>query len=155
MLKTIGAFLLLKGMETLSLPVERQSYNALKLAQYLEKCPQVSWVSYFGLTSRGSHELAKKYFNGDNFGGALCFGVKELSTKVSDPFQEAAAKFVDNLEISSNLANVGDSKTLVIAPYYTTHQQLTDEKKLQSGVTKDLIRLSIGTEYVEDIIADF
>ncbi|RKP31404.1 hypothetical protein METBISCDRAFT_30236 [Metschnikowia bicuspidata] len=131
---------------TLSLPVERQSYNALKLAH---------WVSYFGLTSRGSHELAKKYFNGDNFGGALCFGVKELSTKVSDPFQEAAAKFVDNLEISSNLANVGDSKTLVIAPYYTTHQQLTDEKKLQSGVTKDLIRLSIGTEYIEDIIADF
>lgn len=154
-LNPFGAFLLLQGLETLSLRVERQSYNALKLAQYLENSPYVNWVSYVGLPSHGSHELAKKYFNGANFGGALCFGVKDLQNAVEDPFQEAAAKFVDNLEIASNLANVGDSKTLVIAPYYTTHQQLTDEEKLQSGVTKDLIRLSIGTEYIEDIIADF
>lgn len=155
-LNPFGAFLLIQGLETLSLRVERQSYNALKLAQWLEKSPYVNWVSYVGLPSHVSHELAKKYFNStENFGGVLSFGVKDLDTKVEDPFQQAAAKVVDNLEIASNLANVGDSKTLVIAPYFTTHQQLSDEEKLASGVSKDLIRLSIGTEYIEDIIADF
>lgn len=154
-LNPFGAFLLIQGLETLSLRVERQSENALKLAQYFEKSPYVDWVSYVGLPSHVSHDLAKKYFNSSNFGGVLSFGVKELPTKVEDPFQEAAARVVDSLEIASNLANVGDSKTLVIAPYYTTHQQLNDEEKLASGVTKDLIRLSIGTEFIDDIIADF
>lgn len=155
-LNPFGAFLLLQGLETLSLRVERQSYNALQLAQYLEKSPYVKWVSYVGLPSHESHELAKKYFNSQqNFGGVLSFGVKDLETEVSDPFQEAAASFVDNLELASNLANVGDSKTLVIAPYYTTHQQLSEDEKLASGVTKELIRLSIGTEHISDIIADF
>lgn len=154
-LNPFGAFLLLQGLETLSLRVERQSSNALALAKWLEKSPNVSWVSYTGLESHVSHELAKKYFNSDNFGGVLSFGVKDLSEKTTDPFQEAAAKVVDNLKIASNLANVGDSKTLVIAPYYTTHQQLSDEEKLASGVTKDLIRISVGTEFIDDIIADF
>lgn len=155
-LNPFGAFLLLQGLETLSLRVERQSYNALKLAQYFEKSPYVNWVSYVGLPSHESHETAKKYFNHkDLFGGVLSFGVKELDTKVEDPFKEAAAQVVDNLAIASNLANVGDSKTLVIAPYYTTHQQLSDEEKLASGVTRDLIRLSIGTEFIDDIINDF
>lgn len=155
-LNPFGSFLLLQGLETLSLRVERQSDNAMKLAKWLESSPYVKWVSYVGLPSHESHETAKKYFNHkEYFGGALTFGVKDLDTKVDDPFKEAAAQVVDNLEVASNLANVGDSKTLIIAPYYTTHQQLSEEEKLASGVTKDMIRLSIGTEYIEDIIADF
>lgn len=154
-LNPFGAFLLLQGLETLSLRVERQSSNALKIAKYLELSPYVNWVSYTGLPSHVSHELAKKYFNSDNFGGVLSFGVKDLPEKQDDPFKEAAAKVVDNLQIASNLANVGDSKTLVIAPYYTTHQQLSELEKASSGVTKDLIRLSVGTEFVDDLIADF
>lgn len=155
-LNPFGSFLLLQGLETLSLRVERQSDNAMKLAKWLEKSPYVKWVSYVGLPSHESHETAKKYFNHkEYFGGALTFGVKDFETKVEDPFQEAAAQVVDNLQVASNLANVGDSKTLIIAPYFTTHQQLSEEEKLASGVTKEMIRLSIGTEYIEDIIADF
>ncbi|KAK6201568.1 O-acetylhomoserine sulfhydrylase [Scheffersomyces amazonensis] len=156
-LNPFGAFLLLTGLETLSLRVERQSYNALKLAQYLEKSPYVAWVSYLGLESHPSHELSKKYLNHKGqYGGALSFGVKALPAKEGDDdFSAASVKVVDGLEIASNLANVGDSKTLVIAPWFTTHQQLSDEEKVNSGVTKDLIRLSIGTEYIDDIIADF
>lgn len=155
-LNPFGSFLLLQGLETLSLRVERQSDNAMKLAKWLEKSPYVKWVSYVGLPSHESHETAKKYFNHkEYFGGALTFGVRDFETKVEDPFKEAAAQVVDNLEVASNLANVGDSKTLIIAPYFTTHQQLSDEEKLASGVTKEMIRLSIGTEYIEDIIADF
>lgn len=155
-LNPFGSFLLLQGLETLSLRVERQSDNAMKLAKWLEKSPYVKWVSYVGLPSHESHEIAKKYFNHkEYFGGALTFGVKDFETKVEDPFKEAAAQVVDNLKVASNLANVGDSKTLIIAPYFTTHQQLSEEEKLASGVTKEMIRLSIGTEYIEDIIADF
>ncbi|KAF7999562.1 hypothetical protein HF325_006238 [Metschnikowia pulcherrima] len=155
-LNPFGAFLLLQGLETLSLRVERQLYNAQRLAEYLTNSPYVSWVSYVGLPSHESHELAKKYFNhSDKFGGVLSFGVKALESENTDPFKEAAAQVVDNLELASNLANVGDSKTLVIAPYYTTHQQLAEHEKAASGVSKDLIRLSIGTEHIDDIIADF
>ncbi|CCE82866.1 Piso0_002618 [Millerozyma farinosa CBS 7064] len=155
-LNPFGSFLLLQGLETLSLRVERQSNNALKLAQYLEKSPYVSWVSYLGLPSHEDHELSKKYLNNKElFGGVLSFGIKETGEKVDDPFKETGPRFVDNLEIASNLANVGDSKTLIIAPYYTTHQQLTEEEKKAAGVTKDLIRASIGTEFIDDIINDF
>lgn len=155
-LNPFGSFLLLQGLETLSLRVERQSSNALKLSQYLEKSPYVKYVNYLGLPSHESHELSKKYLNHEGqYGGILSFGVKDLDSKSDDPFKDASPRFVDNLEIASNLANVGDSKTLVIAPWYTTHQQLTDEEKIASGVTKDLIRLSIGTEHIDDIIADF
>lgn len=154
-LNPFGSFLLLQGLETLSLRVERQSFNALKLSQWLEKSPYVKWVSYLGLPSHESHELAKKYFNKNEFGGVLALGVKDLDTKTDDPFKQAAAKVVDNLKIASNLANVGDSKTLVIAPYFTTHQQLSEEEKIASGATQDLIRVSVGTEHIDDIIGDF
>ncbi|CAI5759652.1 unnamed protein product [Candida verbasci] len=156
-LNPFGSFLLLQGLETLSLRLERQSYNALKLAQWLEKHPHVESVSYLGLPSHESHELAKKYLNHDAkyFGGALSFTVKDLEKTSDDPFDEASPRVVDNLKIASNLANVGDSKTLVIAPWFTTHQQLTDEEKKASGVSKGLIRLSIGTEFIDDIIEDF
>lgn len=93
----------------------------------------------------------------NGFGGVLSFGVKDLpnSDKETDPFKLSGAVFVDNLKLASNLANVGDCKTLVIAPYFTTHEQLDDDAKLASGVTKDLIRCSVGTEFIDDIIADF
>lgn len=155
-LNPFGSFLLLQGLETLSLRVDRQSYNAKKLAEFLEKSPYVESVSYLGLPSHESHELAKKYLNNkENFGGSISFGVKQFEKEVADPFKESSPVVVDNLKIASNLANVGDSKTLVIAPWYTTHQQLTDEEKVNSGVTKDLIRVSVGTEFIDDLIDDF
>lgn len=151
-----AAFLLLQGVETLSLRGERHGQNALALAKWLEKNPNVAWVSYPGLESHSHHENAKKYLS-NGFGGMLSFGVKDLPNAASekDPFKLAGAQVVDNLKLASNLANVGDSKTLVIAPYFTTHEQLTDEEKLASGVTKDLIRVSVGTEFIDDIIGDF
>lgn len=157
-LNPFAAFQLLQGVETLSLRAERHGENALKLAKWLEKSPYVSWVSYPGLASHSHHENAKKYLT-NGFGGVLSFGAKDLpgSSKAEeeDPFQAAGAQVVDNLKIASNLANVGDSKTLVIAPYFTTHKQLSHEEKLRSGVTKDLIRVSVGTEFIDDIINDF
>ncbi|CAK7905428.1 homocysteine/cysteine synthase [[Candida] anglica] len=155
-LNPFGAFLLIQGLETLSLRVDRQSENALKLAKFLEASPHVAWVSYLGLPSHESHELSKKYLNNKEiYGGALSFGLKPLNETQEDPFKEASPRVVDNLKVASNLANVGDSKTLVIAPYYTTHQQLNEEEKLASGVTKDLVRVSVGTEFIDDIINDF
>lgn len=151
-----ASFLLIQGVETLSLRGERHGENALKLAKWLEKSPYVSWVSYPGLESHSHHENAKKYLQ-NGFGGVLSFGVKDLpnAEKETDPFKLSGAVTVDNLKLASNLANVGDSKTLVIAPYFTTHEQLDDDAKLKSGVTKDLIRVSVGTEFIDDIIADF
>ncbi|KAL3229498.1 hypothetical protein RNJ44_01634 [Nakaseomyces bracarensis] len=151
-----AAFMLLQGVETLSLRGERHGQNAMALAKWLEKNPNVAWVSYPGLESHSHHENAKKYLS-NGFGGMLSFGVKDLPNASSekDPFKLAGAQVVDNLKLASNLANVGDSKTLVIAPYFTTHEQLTEEEKLASGVTKDLIRVSVGTEFVDDIIGDF
>lgn len=155
-LNPFGAFLLLQGVETLSLRAERHGQNALKLARYLEKSPHVEWVSYPGLESHSHHENAKKYLQ-NGFGGVLSFGVKDLPSDATeeDPFKLAGARVVDSLKLASNLANVGDSKTLVIAPYFTTHQQLSDEEKLTAGVTKDLIRVSVGVEHIDDIIGDF
>ncbi|KAL6945457.1 Homocysteine synthase [Hanseniaspora vineae] len=159
-LNPFGAFLLLQGLETLSLRAERHASNALKLAQHLEKSPYVSWVSYPGLESHPYHEAAKKYLT-NGFGGVLSFGVKDLEDEKAiaaakeDPFKDSGAQVVDALKIVANVANVGDSKSLAIAPYFTTHQQLSHEEKLASGVTKDLIRVSVGTEFIDDIIADF
>ncbi|SMN20385.1 similar to Saccharomyces cerevisiae YLR303W MET17 Methionine and cysteine synthase (O-acetyl homoserine-O-acetyl serine sulfhydrylase), required for sulfur amino acid synthesis [Maudiozyma saulgeensis] len=151
-----ASFLLLQGIETLSLRGERHGQNALALAKWLDASPYVSWVSYPGLESHSHHTNAKKYLT-NGFGGVLSFGVKDLPKAESetDPFKLAGAQCVDNLKLASNLANVGDCKTLVIAPYFTTHQQLSEEAKLASGVTKDLIRVSVGTEFIDDIIADF
>lgn len=134
------------GLETLSLRCERHAYNALKLAQWLEKNENVAWVSYPGLESHQSHQLAKKYLP-RGFGGVLSFGVKGG--------EAAGSQVVDGFKLISNLANVGDSKTLAIHPWSTTHEQLSDEEKQDSGVTDDLIRISVGTEHIDDIIADF
>lgn len=155
-LNPFASFLFLQGLETLSLRVERQSTNALALAQYLKKSKYVKWVSYLGLPDHETYELGKKYLNQDLFGGMLSFGVKDSKEVESESeFKTPAPQVVDNLKIFSNLANVGDSKSLIIAPYYTTHQQLTEEEKLASGVTQDLIRVSVGTEHIDDLIKDF
>ncbi|GLB42666.1 putative degT/DnrJ/EryC1/StrS aminotransferase family protein [Lyophyllum shimeji] len=142
-----AAFLLLQGLETLSLRAQRHSENALAFAQWLEKHPQISWVSYLGLESHESNALAKKILRPHAFGGVLSFGLKGDA--------KDARKLVDSLKLASNLANVGDAKTLVIHPATTTHAQLTEEEQRLSGVTPDLIRVSAGIEAISDIIADF
>ncbi|KAI0189268.1 Cys/Met metabolism PLP-dependent enzyme-domain-containing protein [Astrocystis sublimbata] len=145
-LNPFAAQQLLLGTETLSLRAERHAQNALALAQYLESSPYVSWVSYPGLENHSSHGLAKKYLK-RGFGGVLSFGVKGGGT--------AGSQIVDGFKLISNLANVGDSKTLAIHPWTTTHEQLSDEERTSSGVSEDLIRISVGTEHIDDIIADF
>jgi len=146
-LNPFGAFLLLQGLETLSLRVERHCENALALARWLENHPKVSWVSYPGLPSHSSHERAKELLRPNTFGGVLSFGVKGDA--------RIGSAVVDKLRLASNLANVGDAKTLVIHPATTTHQQLTTEEQISTGVTPDLIRVSVGIEHISDIIADF
>lgn len=152
-LRDIGACLnpfaaqqLLIGIETLSLRAERHAQNALALAKYLEESEYVSWVSYPGLPNHVSHSLAKKYLK-RGYGGVLSFGVKGGGA--------AGSQVVDGFKLISNLANVGDSKTLAIHPWTTTHEQLSDKEKITSGVTEDLIRISVGTEHIDDIKADF
>ena len=142
-----NSFQLLQGLETLSLRIERHNENALKLAQWLEKHPLVEWVSYPGLPDHPHHALAKKYLRNGLFGSVLVFGIKGGI--------ESGKKFVNNVKLSSLLANVGDAKTLVIHPASTTHEQLNQEEQLLSGVTPDLIRVSVGIEHIEDIIEDF
>lgn len=145
-LNAFAAFQLIQGIETLSLRAERHGQNTLALAKWLEQQENVSWVSYPGLESHPSHETAKKYLK-RGFGGVLSFGVKGGSG--------AGSQVVDGFKLISNLANVGDSKTLAIHPWSTTHEQLSDEEKIASGVTEDLIRISVGTEHIDDIIGDF
>ncbi len=141
-----NAFLFLQGLETLHLRVQRHCENALKLAQWLEKHPAVTWVNYPGLASHPDYKLAKKYLpNGQ--GAILGFGIKGG--------KDAAVKFIENVKLASHLANILDSKTLVIHPSSTTHQQLTEAEQLAAGVTPDFIRVSVGTEHIDDIIADF
>ncbi len=140
-----NSFLLLQGLETLSLRLDRTVQNALELAQWLEKHDQVEKVNYPGLASSKYHTLAKKYLK-RGFGGVLSFKIKGG--------RPTAKKFVDSLKLISHLANVGDSKTLIIHPASTTHQQLSDEEQLKAGVDPNLLRLSTGTEHVEDIKAD-
>lgn len=133
-LNPFGAFLLLQGLETLSLCAQRHSDNVLALARYLERHDKVTWVSYVGLESHPSHQLALKTLRRGAFGGMLSFGVKS-----GDP--AVGSKVVDSLRLASNLANVGDAETLVIHPASTTHQQLTEEEQRASGVSPDLIRV--------------
>ena len=144
-LSPFNAFLLLQGLETLSLRMERHVENAKKIAEFLEENENVSWVNYPGLKNNKYHDLGEKYLK-KGAGAILTFGVKGG--------EEKARKFIDNLEIFSLLANVGDSKSLVIHPSSTTHGQLSDEEQIKAGVTKDSIRLSIGTENVQDLIED-
>ncbi|MDM7911656.1 MAG: PLP-dependent transferase, partial [Methanotrichaceae archaeon] len=144
-LSPFNAFLFLQGLETLALRMEKHSSNALQVARHLQGHQAVSWVNYPGLESHPSHDLARKYLNGKN-GAILGFGIKGGL--------EAGRRFIESLELFSHLANIGDSKSLVIHPASTTHQQLTPEEQQETGVTPDFIRLSIGIEDVEDIIAD-
>ena len=141
-----NAFLFLQGLETLHLRMARHSENALKLAKWLEKQDAVTWVKYPGLKSHPDYALAKKYMPKGQ-GAILGFGIKDG--------KEAAIKFINNVRLASHLANIGDSKTLVIHPASTTHQQLSEAEQLAAGVTTDYIRVSVGTEHIDDIIADF
>ncbi len=140
-----NSFLLLQGLETLSLRVERHVSNAKKIAEFLADHPQVSWVNYPSLKGNKYYELAQKYFP-KGAGSIFTFGIKGGV--------EAAKKFIDNLEIFSLLANVADAKSLVIHPATTTHSQLSEEELLAAGVTPDQIRLSIGIEDPDDLIYD-
>ncbi|MCE7072768.1 O-acetylhomoserine aminocarboxypropyltransferase/cysteine synthase [Dyadobacter sp. CY327] len=144
-LSPFNGFLFLQGLETLSLRVERIGENALKLAQWLEAQPQVESVNYIGLESSKYHALAKKYLT-RGFGGVLSFAIK------GDRSQ--AEKFVDNLKLISNLANVGDAKTLIIHPASTTHSQLNEIEQVSAGVHPTQLRISVGIEHIDDIIAD-
>jgi O-acetylhomoserine (thiol)-lyase len=144
-LSPFNAFLFLQGLETLHLRMPRHSENALAVAKYLSKHPKVSWVNYPGLDSSPDKERVKKYLP-KGAGAILGFGVKGGL--------EAGKKFIDSLELISHLANIGDAKSLAIHPATTTHQQLSPEEQLATGVTPDFVRLSIGIEHVDDIIAD-
>ena len=141
-----GSFLLLQGLETLSLRGQRHADNALALAKWLEKNEKVEWVSYAGLESHPYYDQAKKYLT-NGFGGVLSFGIKGG--------KKAGQEFIESVQLASHLANVGDAKTLVIHPASTTHEQLSYEEQASSGVTDELIRVSVGIENVDDIIADF
>ena len=141
-----NAFLLLQGIETLSLRAERHVSNTLALAKWLEAQPEVEFVWYPGLESSPYYELAKKYLT-KGFGGVLNFGVKGG--------KDAALKVINNFKLASLLANVGDAKTLVIHPASTTHEQLSTEAQERAGVLPNLIRVSVGYEHIDDIIADF
>jgi O-acetylhomoserine/O-acetylserine sulfhydrylase len=144
-LSPFNAFLLIQGLETLSLRVERHVQNAQIIADWLQGHSQVKEVNYPGLKSSPYHELAKKYLK-VGYGGVLTF--------IIDGGREAADQFINELKLISHLANVGDAKTLIIHPASTTHQQLSDEEQVSSGVIPGLIRISVGIEHVEDIIYD-
>jgi O-acetylhomoserine (thiol)-lyase len=152
LLRDIGAcispfnsFLMLQGLETLHLRMERTCANALKVAQFIEAHDRVAWVNYPGLKSSQFHDLAKKYLSG-GFGGLVGFGVKGG--------YEAGRRFIERLKLLSHLANIGDAKSLAIHPASTTHSQLTAEEQVSTGVSADFIRLSIGIEDIDDILAD-
>ncbi|MSR72014.1 MAG: O-acetylhomoserine aminocarboxypropyltransferase [Opitutia bacterium] len=144
-LSPFNAFLLLQGLETLHLRMERHCANALKVAQYLESHSKVKWVNYPGLKSSRYHDLAKKYLT-NGFGALVGFGVKSGL--------EGGTKFINALKLHSHVANIGDARSLAIHPASTTHSQLSAEERQAAGVTDDYVRLSVGIEDVEDIIAD-
>lgn len=140
-----NAFLLLQGLETLALRMERHSVNALAVARYLQEHPKVKWVIYAGLEDHPSYALAQKYLP-RGVGGLVGFGI--------EGGREAGARFIDNLQLFSHLVNIGDAKSLAVHPASTTHRQLSPEEQLASGVTEDFIRLSVGLESLPDILAD-
>ena len=137
--------MLFRSLETLALRMERHTENAQKVAEYLQNHPQVVWVKYAGLTSHPEHDLAVRYMSGKP-AGILSFGIKGGA--------EAGAKFIDALKLIVRLVNIGDAKSLACHPASTTHRQLNDEELERAGVSRDLIRLSIGIEHIDDIIAD-
>lgn len=145
-LSPFNSFLFLQGLETLHLRMERHSQNAAKVAEHLATHPQVNWTSYPGLKSHPQHDLARRYHYRGLYGGILGFGIKGG--------REAGKRFIEGLELLSHLANVGDAKSLAIHPASTTHSQLNPQEQLMTGVTDDFVRLSVGLESVDDIIAD-
>ena len=140
-----AAFLFLLGIETLHLRMERHSTNALKIAEWLSAHPAVEWVNYPGLPDHPHHKNAKRYMK-DGYGAIIGFGIRGGAA--------AGKKFINSVKLASHLANIGDAKTLVIHPGSTTHQQLTPAEQIEAGVTPEFVRLSVGIEDVEDIIAD-
>ena len=140
-----NSFLLLQGLETLHLRMERHCSNALKVAQYLEAHPKVKWTNYPGLKSSKYHDLAKKYLT-NGYGALVGFGLKSGF--------EGGSKFINALQLHSHVANIGDARSLAIHPASTTHSQLTAAERDSAGVTDDYVRLSVGIEDIEDIIAD-
>ncbi len=141
-----NSFLLIQGIETLPLRMERHSQNAMAVAEFLSGHDKVNWVNYPGLSDHPTHELAKKYHRDGMFGAILGFGI--------EGGLEAGKKFIDRLELHSLLANVGDAKSLVIHPASTTHSQLSVDEQKSTGVTDDYIRLSVGVESIDDILED-
>ena len=144
-LSPFNAFLILQGIETLALRMERHCQNAQKVAEYLKAHPQVSWVKYAGLSDSPSHALAQKYMGG-KASGILSFGIKGG--------EAAGAKFIDALKLVVRLVNIGDAKSLATHPASTTHRQLSEAELAKAGVGKDMVRLSIGIEHIDDILAD-
>ena len=144
-LSPFNSFHILQGLESLPLRIERHSSNALAVATWLEAHPAVTWVSYPGLASHPAHKLAAKYLTG-GYGGVVTFGLKGGL--------EAGRKLIDSVKLFSLLANVGDAKSLIIHPASTTHQQLSAQDQVASGVTPELVRISVGIEHIDDIIAD-
>jgi O-acetylhomoserine (thiol)-lyase len=142
----LNSWLFLQGLETLGLRVERHSDNALRVAQFLAGHPAVSWVLYPGLSNHPTHELARKYHRPGYFGAIVGFGIKGGL--------QAGRRFINEVQLFSLLANVGDAKSLVIHPASTTHSQLTEEEQVATGVTPDFVRLSVGIEHIDDILYD-
>jgi len=140
-----NAFLFLQGLETLPLRIRQHSKNALAVAQWLEKHPRVSWVNYPGLPSHADHARAKKFLK-EGYGAIIGFGIRGG--------REAGIRLINSVKLFSHLANIGDAKSLIIHPASTTHQQLSPEEQISTGVTDDFVRLSVGLENIEDIIAD-
>jgi O-acetylhomoserine (thiol)-lyase len=139
-----NSWIFLQGLETLPVRMVRHCENALAIAEHLKKHPKVSWVRYPGLKGDPAHATASKYLK-NGFGGMVVFGIKGG--------YDAAVKVIDNIKLFSHLANVGDAKSLVLHPSSTSHSQLSEAQQLQSRLTPDLIRLSIGLEHIDDLIA--
>jgi O-acetylhomoserine (thiol)-lyase len=140
-----NSFLFIQGIETLKYRMEAHSRNALAVAQWLEKQPAITWVKYPGLKGSPYRALSDKYLPLGQ-GSIVCFGIKGGT--------EAGRRLIDSVKIFSHLANLGDAKSLIIHPASTTHQQLSDEQQIEAGVTKDLVRISVGIEDVDDLIWD-
>lgn len=146
-LSPFNAFLILQGIETLALRLERINDNTQKIAEYLQQHPKVSWVNYAGLPGNKYHELARKYLGG-KASGLLTFGLK------ADDSREAGARFLDALQLFTRLVNIGDAKSLATHPASTTHRQLSPEELVKAGVSVDTVRLSIGIEHIDDLFDD-
>jgi O-acetylhomoserine (thiol)-lyase len=144
-LAPMNAFLLMQGIETVPLRMTRHGENAQAVAEHLQAHPQVSWVKFAGLKDSPYYSLVQKYMGG-NAGGILSFGIQGG--------EQAGAKFIDALELITRLVNIGDAKSLACHPATTTHRQLNDEELAKAGVSRDMVRISVGIEHIDDILAD-